>query len=130
GVRVPSPVHVDLGKVRVVAPVALVDEGENAGAVSAEWRAENAVACRLGRVLGGKPLPLELHALVEDVPTDRVGLDRLVKIRNGTERDVQQADQVRKRDAEEPRNATDDVHPRPAELRERDHVEADEGTAL
>ena len=113
-VRVAAPHGVHLGEVGVVAPVARVDQRQEARAVRARFGAEDAarrappVAVRTGVLQG-------VGAQVV------VGL---VQFRDGGDRVVDQRDDVRERVAEETRDAQCHVDARPAELRTRNDREA------
>ena len=56
GIGIPTPGHVDLGQILVTPPVALVEQGQNTGAVRARLGAEDPVqAARTGFRVGNTP---------------------------------------------------------------------------
>ena len=117
-----APGLVDLGDVGVAAPVARVDELQQTGAVGARLRAEDAhrrLAPGARAELGREPL-----GIVAGVRGDVVLVGRLVERRHLRDGVVEQHDEVREGVAEEARDAHRDVDARPAELLQRDHLDA------
>ena len=112
-VGVPTPDGVHLGEVGVAAPVAGVDQRQQARPVRAGLGAEDprgrAAAVTVRRDVG-------LDVLADVVV-------RLVQGRHGPDRVVEQRDDVRERVAEEAGDAHGDVDAGPAELRARDDLE-------
>ena len=94
------PRRVDLGEVGIAAPVAAVEQLQQAGAVGSGLGAEHARGRATpslgGAQLGGQPLGVGAR-----VGGDVVLLGRLVQRRHGRDRVVEQRHQVRERVAEE-----------------------------
>jgi hypothetical protein len=115
-VRVAAPYGVDLGEVGVGAPVAGVDELEQARAVGARTGAEDAG--------GGAAFVAVFGQVGLGVGPYVVVLVRLVQGGGQAHRVVQQADGVRERVAEEAGDAQGDVDSGAAQLLVRDRFEA------
>ncbi len=116
GVAAPHRVH--LGKVGVRTPLARVDQGQETGAVGPRLRPEDT-----GR--GPPPVTGSCTQVRADVGGECVvGIRLLVEGRDGAHRVVEQRDNVGEGIPEEAGDPHDHVHPRPAELGKRYHLEA------
>ena len=115
-----APRRIDLREVLVVAPVARLDEREDARAVGTRLRAED--PCRRAALVA------VLREVGLRVRPDVVVVVALVEGGDEPERVVEQVDDVRERVAEESRDADRDVDPRVAQLLQRDGVESDDAT--
>ncbi len=110
-----APRGVDLREVGVVAPVAAVDQLQQARAVGARLGTEN--PC------GGAALVAVLGEVGLRVCADVVVLVGLVEVGDQPHRVVEHRDDVRERVAEEAGDAHGHVDARPAELGQRDRLQ-------
>ncbi len=133
GIRIAAPVDVGLGQVGIVLPVALVDQGQQAGAVTSRLGAKNAVA-RLLLGLGVVPFAGSAGERVCQVGqvmgAHEILCHRLLLGNGQLDRFVQKLDEVRKGIAEETADADEDVDARPAQLRRRDRLDANDAAIL
>jgi hypothetical protein len=129
-IGVAAPGQVGLGEVGVAAPVAGVDQRQDARAIAAGLAAKDAIARLAGRLGRVEPGPQQLGLGGQGVLTREVLAKRLVQRDHHLAGLVEQRDQVREGIAEEAADPADHVDARAAQLGQRDDLDAQHAPVL